>query len=163
MTISNPNSHMRMSSAGRVHLRNTEALRTKYYNDGGRNKGNCTYGYGTLIQPRRLCTVSELRTTVPMSMIEHSLERKLTEFERAIHRNVTYPLNQAQFDALVSYTYNRGAGGAARTYEFINNGDFQGAIDEMNSRIYSTQGGKSVLMPGLVIRRQAETAPFRMP
>lgn len=49
--------------------------------------------------------------------IEASFANAVREAERAVRRNVTnQPLTQAQFDALVSYAYNTGAGGAHESF-----------------------------------------------
>ena len=67
-------------------------------------------------------------------------------------------LNQNQFDALVSFTYNLGAGalGSSTLLGKLNRGDFEGAADEFPK--WNKAGGK--VLNGLVKRRAAERSLF---
>jgi len=47
-------------------------------------------------------------------------------------RAITVPLNQDQFDALVSLTYNAGVRNMRGTYGYVNKGDFDGAARNIN-------------------------------
>lgn len=74
-------------------------------------------------------------------------------------------VNQAQFDSLVSLTYNAGVGGMEDTYSFVNRGDFEGAAANISKmiRVSITDKGRKrlVIAPGLIKRRAEESAPFR--
>ncbi len=72
--------------------------------------------------------------------------------------SVTVPLNQNQFDALVSLTYNIGSGAFNNStlLKKLNKGDYQGAADQF--LVWNKAGGK--VMKGLVRRREAEQALF---
>jgi hypothetical protein len=80
--------------------------------------------------------------------------------------SISWPLTQAQFDALTSFVYNVGVGKAAKTLEFANADAFDEAVQEMDQFVnVSTKdkNGKVRVMKaaGLVSRRARETAPLR--
>jgi GH24 family phage-related lysozyme (muramidase) len=86
------------------------------------------------------------------------LEGDLQKYVKAVNDLVKVPLNQNQFDALVSFTFNCGSE-ALRTstlLQKLNNKDYQGAANEFDRWIHSS--GKVV--QGLVNRRKAEKALF---
>ena len=64
------------------------------------------------------------------------------------------PLNQNQYDALVSFTYNVGVGAycGSTLVRKLNQGDYTGACNELRRWVYA--GGKRV--QGLANRREAE-------
>jgi GH24 family phage-related lysozyme (muramidase) len=156
---------MRMSTEGRANLHQREKLVMKFYDDGGRpGVGHCSYGFGTLAH-RGPCTAEELKTEVTDEMVKTSFESRVREAEQAVERHIKVPLNQQQFDALVSFSYNTGARGARDVFKLINAGKMKEAADLIARMVYSTQTrkGKKVLvrMTGLVARREKESAPFR--
>lgn len=158
-----PTAHMRMSPEARQRLRDTETVQYRYYNDMGKNKGHCTWGIGVLAH-RGVCTEEELGREVSKAEVEAEFSRKVAEAEGGVHRNVNVELNQAQFDALVSFTYNTGAAGAGNTYKLLNANDFAGAAANMQQfvrvQIRTKKGPKKVVAGGLVKRRAEESAPF---
>jgi len=158
-----PTAHLRMSPEARHRLRNTETVQYRYYNDMGKDKGHCTWGIGVLAH-RGVCTEEELSRKVSKAEVEAEFSRKVTEAEGSVHRNIRVELNKAQFDALVSFTYNAGGDGANDTYRLINNHDFVGAAANMQQfvrvRIKTKKGWKKVVAGGLVKRRAEESAPF---
>lgn len=155
---------MLMSTNARVTMRNTEKKVLKYYDDGGKGKGNCTWGIGTLAH-RGPCTAEELARVVTDADVEREFAARLRETERGVERKVKVPLNQAQFDALVSLAYNTGVAGAEKVFKLVNAHDFDGAAKMISSMTYGStvKDGKIVriVYPGLVIRRNREAAPFR--
>jgi lysozyme len=74
---------------------------------------------------------------------------------------VKAPINQNQFDALVSFVYNVGAGNFAKStlLKKLNKADYQGAGDEF---LRWNRGGGKVLN-GLIRRRDAERSLFLTP
>jgi lysozyme len=93
--------------------------------------------------------------------MEASFAMAIRDAEAAVRRHViNQTLTQAQFDALVSYSFNTGARGASETFQQVNRGDLRGAADTIRSNVYSRQNGRLVRMPGLVPRRREESAPF---
>ena len=85
----------------------------------------------------------------------------LDTYEKAIHDNVKVPINQNQFDALVSFVYNVGTGNFAKStlLKKLNNADYKGAADEF---LRWNRGGGKVLN-GLTRRRDAERSLFLTP
>lgn len=158
-----PNAVMKMSPEARARMRATEKAIYRYYNDMGKNKGHCTWGVGILAH-RGVCTKEELGRKVSMEMVDQEYERKVTETEEIVRRNIAVALNQAQFDALCSLAYNAGAKGSRNTFNFVNAGDFAGAAANMSSmiKVAVVENGKKkyVIAPGLIKRRAEESAPF---
>lgn len=94
--------------------------------------------------------------------VEASFDLAVRGAERAVQRQVSHqPLTQAQFDALVSYTYNLGAGGAMLVLRRIDAGDLEGAANAMLRNIDAPVDGRLQPQAGLVARRKEESAPFR--
>jgi lysozyme len=92
---------------------------------------------------------------------EAALRRELATFEAGVVRLVTVPLNQNEYDALVSFAYNCGLGALQKStiLRKLNANDRIGAADAFGMW---TKGGGRVL-PGLVRRRKAEAALFLQP
>jgi lysozyme len=155
---------MLMSTSARVTMRNTEKKVLHYYDDGGKGKGNCTWGIGTLAH-RGPCTAEELARVVTDADVEREFNVRLRDTERGVERNIKVPLTQDQFDALVSLAYNTGVAGAGQVFKLVNARDFDGAAEMISSMTYgsSVKNGKTVRVfyPGLVVRRKREAAPFR--
>ena len=94
--------------------------------------------------------------------VDVAFELALRNAERAVQRQVSHQrLTQAQFDALVSYTFNLGAGGAMMVLRRIDAGDLHGAADAMLRNIDAPINGRLMPQAGLVTRRKEESAPFR--
>lgn len=89
------------------------------------------------------------------------LRQDLAKFEGYVSSAVKVPLNQNEFDALVSFTFNLGPGNlrSSTLLKKLNAGDRAGAADEFLK--WTRAGGKT--LPGLVKRREAERAVFRAP
>jgi len=76
--------------------------------------------------------------------------------EQAVRKAVvSQALNQEQYDALVSYTFNMGDRGAAKTLKLIDEGKL------IRVRVKTKYGSKLVIARGLVTPRAQESAPFR--
>lgn len=161
---SQQNAGMKMSLGARSRMLGHEKVVLRYYNDMGKNKGNCTWGAGILAH-RGICTQEELERKVTLKDVDLEFSRRVAEAERYVVRAVTVPLNQDQFDALVSMTYNAGVKNMKGTYVYVNRGDFDGAAKNINLmiRVTITDKGKrrDVVAPGLIKRRAEESAPFR--
>ena len=159
-----PISSMKMSPEAKARMRATEKNVYKYYNDMGKNKGHCTWGAGILAH-KGVCTPEELGKKVSAQSVDQEFERRVADAERAVRRNIKVPVNQAQFDALCSLTYNTGATGANGTYGFVNANDFEGAAANISKliKVEVKEKGKKklVIAPGLIKRREEESAPFR--
>lgn len=158
-----PNATMKMSLQGRARLRATERAVYRYYNDMGKDKGHCTWGVGILAH-KGVCTKEEMGKKVSVEMVDREFEKKITETEGIVRRNIHVPLNQAQFDALCSLSYNAGAKGSFTTFNLVNKGDFAGAAANMGLmiKVQVVEKGKKkyVIAPGPIKRRAEESAPF---
>jgi len=80
-------------------------------------------------------------------------------FEKDVKRLVTVPLTAYQFDALVSFTYNVGAGafGSSTMLKKLNAGDYTGAAGEFKR--WNKANGKE--LAGLTRRRASEALMFQ--
>jgi len=104
-------------------MRETERAIYRYYNDMGKNKGNCTWGVGILAH-KGICTREELGRKVSVALVNQEYERRVAEAEDIVQRRVTVALNQDQFNALCSLVYNAGEKGANDAFRFVNQGKF---------------------------------------
>ena len=77
-------------------------------------------------------------------------------FEKAVRKAVKVPLEQYQFDALVSFTYNCGEGNLNKStlLKKVNAGDFKGAAQEFKK--WNKAAGK--VLNGLTRRRSVRVA-----
>lgn len=82
----------------------------------------------------------------------NALKQDIPSRERIVMQKIKVPLNQNQFDALVSYVYN--TGGSSTLYNLINNNASCKDIRKWIEEHYITSDGK--LYNGLVRRRKAE-------
>ena len=87
------------------------------------------------------------------------LASDVEKFERGIQRNISVPLSQNQFDALVSWTYNVGPAAMAKStlMSHHNAGRVTDAANEFAR--WNRAGGKP--MAGLTRRRKAEADLYR--
>lgn len=149
---------MKLSAAGLDAIRQHEGLRLKAYPDPGSSNGlPITIGYGST---RKLDGSDwHLTDTITEAQAVELLRRDVAESEAAVNRLVKVPLRQGQFDALVSFAFNVGAGalGDSTLLRKLNGGDYDGAAAEFDRWIFND--GK--IMPGLQRRREAEQALFR--
>jgi len=142
------------SEKGLERIRQHEAFRAKMYLD---SAGLPTIGYGTLID-----TAGEqylMTATITKSEAEELFKRDVSKFEKAVNDSVKVPINQNQFDALVSFTYNVGAGNlrSSTLLKRINRNEPQETIaQEFSKWVFS--GGKKV--GGLITRRGHEAVLF---
>ncbi len=92
---------------------------------------------------------------------EAGLRREIEKSEQEVTRVCTVPLNQNQFDALVSLDYNIGDGAleGSTALRRLNGGDYAGCAHAF-AMWNKSQG---VVVPGLISRRAMETALFLRP
>ena len=130
-----------------------EGKRLAAYDDG---VGVWTIGFGTTVYPNGIkvkkgdtCTEAQAK-----AYMAHDLKK----FESAVNNTVKVPLNQNQFDALVSLAYNIGTNAFSKStlVKKLNANDIRGAADQFD--VWVNAGGKR--MQGLVNRRAKEKEVF---
>jgi lysozyme len=116
--------------------------------------GICTIGYGHT----SAAGAPEVKDgmTITQKDAEDILRRDLVKYETAVFGMVQQPLTQHQFDTLVDFAYNAGVGAlkSSTLLKKVNAAQFDDVPAEL---MKWTKGGGKVL-PGLVRRRQAESA-----
>lgn len=130
-----------------------EGKRLTAYDDG---VGIWTIGFGTIKYPNGVRV--KKGDTCTLEQAKDYMRHDLIEFENAVNISVKVPLNQNQFDALVSLAYNIGSNAfkSSTLVKKLNAGDYKGAADQFN--VWVNAGGKR--MQGLVNRREKEKVLF---
>lgn len=120
--------------------------------------GLSTIGYGSTRYPDGR-KVTLLDPPISEDRAREILAGTIGQYEVAVDEAVTRrPLQQCQFDALVSFAYNVGAQ-AMRTSTLVALLNSGRALEASEQFLRWTKGGGKVL-PGLVRRREAERALF---
>lgn len=143
---------MKTSAKGINLICGFEGLELKAYDDG---VGVWTIGYGTTsingvkVKKGDTCTTEQAKAY---------LAQDLKKFESAVNTAVKVPLNQNQFDALVSLTYNIGSGAFkdSTLLKKLNAKDYKGAAAQFPR--WNRGGGR--VLNGLVKRRKIEMELF---
>lgn len=93
------------------------------------------------------------------------LDKDVMRFEEAIEKNIKVGLNQNQFDALVSFTFNVGTGGVIGSglQRELNAGKYDAVPGEMLKWCKFVQNGVKKVNVGLQNRRKAEGELFMKP
>ena len=96
--------------------------------------------------------------TCTQEQAEEWLAKDLESAERAVTSAVKVLITQSQFDALVSFVFNVGAGAFASSslLRLLNEGDYRGAAAQFDR----WNKGPNGPMPGLTKRRAAERKMF---
>lgn len=138
-----------ISPHGLAKLKQWEGLKTKAYQDGG---GVWTIGYGHTAtagapKPFKGQVITEKQA-------EEILLRDLTQYENAVEQSVKVKLNDNQFAALVSFTYNVGIKKfkSSTLLKKLNVGKYDDVPSELMKWVYDNKKKKQ----GLVNRRRAE-------
>lgn len=89
------------------------------------------------------------------------LKNDLKTYENYVNKYVKVPINQNQFDALVSFTFNCGGGALQQStlLKKLNKGDYTGAANELLK--WNKSNGK--VLSGLTKRRNDEKKLFLTP
>lgn len=151
---------MNISSNGLNLIKSFEGFRSRAYDDLQPNvtitkasqvKGVLTIGYGTTknVKVGQVITESEA---------VELLKEDVSSFVKGVNSCVTVPLNQNQFDALVSFSYNVGLGNlkSSTLLKKLNNKDYAGAAEQF--LLWNKSAGK--VLQGLVNRRKKEKELF---
>jgi GH24 family phage-related lysozyme (muramidase) len=157
-------------------------MRQDMYND---NAGHCMIGIGHLIHPgncivplfAKNATQSQLRPEQrqylmleapfhqPLSRAAavNLFKKDVAAVESVVSDRVTVALDQPQFDALVSFTFNVGMVGFANStlIKKLNAGRYPDVPDEMKRWVKSTTNGVQAVNANLVRRRAREADLFQ--
>jgi len=130
----------------------SEGMRLTAYPDPGTGADPWTIGVGHTgpdVYPGRTISVEEGHQL---------LHDDVQEAVATVKNLVKVPLTQGQFDALVDFTFNCGAGNLGRStlLKLLNAGDYNGASDHFSDWVKA--GGR--VLPGLVTRRENEERIF---
>ena len=144
---------MKTSQSGISLIKGFEGKRLNAYDDG---VGVWTIGFGTIKYPNGVRV--KKGDTCTEAQAESYLKNDLVKFENAINRLAKVPLNQNQFDALSSFTYNLGETNLSSStlLKKLNAKDYAGTADQFLR--WNKAGGK--VMNGLARRREAERNLF---
>jgi lysozyme len=147
-----------LSEAGAKFIADFEGFSANLYEDPA---GHCTIGYGHLVH-RGKCDGTEpkeFRQGVSKKRAIDLLQSDAATAANEVNGNVTVALNQAQFDALVSFVFNVGSGAFrdSTLLKFLNQGRYQSVPKQLNRWVFS-QGKR---LEALVNRRKAEGRLFR--
>lgn len=143
---------MKLGAAGTKLIQDFESCRLKSYQD---QKGIWTIGWGHTgpdVGPNQTCTQAQ----ADQWFVEDTQTAVL-----AVMRSVDVAINQNQFDALVSFTFNVGAGseGHSTLLKYLNGGQTAAAAAEFPK--WENVHGRPD--PGLLRRREAEQKLFLTP
>ena len=138
-----------INDEGLALIQRFESLRLEPYMDA--NDG-WTVGWGHLLR------WGEEPRTITREEADELLRQDLAEAERAVERLVLVPLNDNQFSALVSFTYNLGQGNLRKSdlLDKLNQGDYKAVPKELMRWV--KDDGK--VLKGLIARRLEERKLF---
>jgi lysozyme len=115
--------------------------------------GVATIGWGhTNHHPPRI----DRKTVWSQQQCDEALDRDLDIFEQQVNRLATVPLEQHEFDALVSWAYNTGGPKHATLWKRLNDGKKKLVPNELAK--WNKGGGRT--LRGLTRRRLAESLMF---
>jgi lysozyme len=145
---------MRTSDSGLEFIRHHEGLETRAYPDPGSADGHpWTIGVGHTrgVKKGDTCTVEQAMVW---------LREDVRDAEAAVLRLVKVPLSQDQFDALVSFVFNVGAGALEKStlLRMLNSSDYFGAAVQFER--WNKNDGR--VMAGLTRRRKEERDLFEV-
>jgi len=156
---------MKTSQVGLNLIEEFEGLILQAYDDandrvvssGDTVRGTLTIGYGhtTSAGPPKVYPGQ----TITEKEANELLANDLALVEKDVNSLVKVPLNQNQFDALVSFHYNTGGLGKSTLLRKLNQKDYTGAAEEFGNWIR----GNGQVLQGLVRRRKAERELFLKP
>jgi lysozyme len=146
------NMSRKVNEAGLGLIKSFEKCVLHPYDDGA---GYMTIGWGHLIKK------GEKFTRITRAEADAILVNDLSIAESAVERNVKVALNDNQFAALVSFTFNVGEGGLKRSslLRLLNRGNYDAVPEAL--KVWNKANGK--VLKGLVRRRAAEGRLWERP
>jgi len=154
------NEHLKLSEAGENLIKHFESCMRQtgpdQYKAYACPAGVPTLGWGTTRWQGKPVTLDMVWTG---EQCDEAFLHDMIKYENEVKKLVQTGLQQWEYDALVSFTYNCGASALAKStlLRKINNGDFQGAALEFHR--WNKANGK--VLPGLVRRRASEALLFQ--
>lgn len=153
-----------VSQEGLRFIAEQEGTEYSLYNDPA---GHCTIGTGHLVHTGN-CDGSdpseqEFLEGITGDQALELLRADVAIAEEDVNSQVTVPLTQSQFDALVSFAYNLGGVNLATMLSDsgLNEGNYCSVPAELNRWVHGEVNGEMQILPGLVTRRSAEGDLFR--
>lgn len=139
---------MKTSEQGRKLLIERESIELKAYRD---SEGYWTIGVGHLLSLDKNADFSSLVWT--REKAEQVFAADLAKYEKAVNDSVNVPLEQHQFDALVSFAHNIGVAGVMNSWVVrdINAGNLEAAVAAFDNWHKP---------PSIITRRNGEKAQF---
>ena len=145
---------MKIDEAGLRIIKDFEGLSLKPYLD---LRGVPTIGYGTTHYHHRAVTIhdSDISEKVATMLLRDQVD---AIYGKAVNHYVRVPINQKQFDALTSFTYNEGTHALKTSHllKYINENRFDLASKEFHK--WNKAGGR--VIKGLGRRREQERKLF---
>ena len=140
---------MKLSENGYKFISTWEGIKTKAYQD---SVGIWTVGIGFIQIDGKKVTKD---TTLTLDQIKTEFTKQIIKYEDAVNSNVTSKITQNQFDALVSFCFNLGAG-ALKTSTLLKKVNVEPNDTSITGEFmkWVKAGGK--VIQGLVKRREAE-------
>jgi lysozyme len=145
---------MKIDKAGLDLIKKFEGFSSKPYLD---IAGVPTIGYGTTHHESRAVSMGD--PEISQRTAEYLLKTQVDEtYGRAVNHYVRVPINQDQFDALVSFAYNLGTNALKKStlLRYLNLGEYDRAANEF--RKWSHANGR--VSKGLLARRELEQELF---
>ncbi|HVI51042.1 MAG TPA: lysozyme [Candidatus Sulfotelmatobacter sp.] len=139
---------------GQKFLIQQEGTEFKQYPD---TAGIPTIGYGHKLLPGE-----SYPNGITEEQAQALLDKDINTSEQAVRGAAKVPLTQEQYDALISFSYNIGAGAFKNStlVKKLNEGDYEGAANELLRWNKVTKNGVKIVDKGLDLRRQRERNLF---
>ena len=141
---------MKISTAGIEFIKKFEGLCLQAYLCPA---GVWTIGYGSTQISGRSVTPKDV---VSKEIAEILLKNDLMRFEKLVNERISVTLNQNQFDALISHSFN--TGGSDTLFELINSKATDFSIRNWIETRYTTANG--IPLKGLIDRRGKEAEVY---
>jgi lysozyme len=148
---------MQLSAEGLELIKRFEGFRSRQYTDVA---GFLTIGYGHRIVPPESFPLESFPGGVSEPQAAAILASDVSQAEQAVCRLVKVALTQGQFDALVDFCFNLGAGRLAGStlLRVLNGGRYDDAVEQLLR--WDLAGGEVNL--GLKARREAELRLWKL-
>jgi len=149
---------MQLSTEGLELIKRFEGFRSRQYTDVA---GFLTIGYGHRIIPPESFPPESFPSGVSEPQAAAILAGDVSQAEQAVCRLVKVALTQGQFDALVDFCFNLGAGRLEKStlLRALNAGRYEAAAEQL--LLWDLAGGEVNL--GLKARREAELRLWKSP